>query len=334
MGETHSKKKNLPGGVWSIAGVVAAILIIGAIFIAQTMQTNATPGKTAAVPQVTAPQHSVYNAELQPAPKADTVDVKLEIKETTVAIAKGVAYRAWTFNGTIPGPIVHVRQGQKVHFTLINNGTGLHSIDFHAAQTAWSVNYQSIGSGKTLSFDWKAEVPGAFIYHCGSNPVIEHIAHGMYGSIIVDPAKGYAPAREFVLNEGEFYVKKHPDGSYSNDLDKTLNGTPDYATFNGYTNQYLDHPLTAKLGQRVRFFVINSGPNHFSAFHLIGALFSDVYVDGNPANHMVGNQTITIPPGGGSVVELTIPNAGSYPILTHSLADANKGALGLLTITK
>jgi nitrite reductase (NO-forming) len=92
--------------------------------------------------------------------------------------------------------------------------------------------------------------------------------------------------------------------------------------------------LKAKAGQRIRLFLMNAGPTQFSAFHVIGAIFSDVYVDGNPANHMVGNQTVTFPPGGGVVVELTIPEAGSYPFVTHSFANASKGAVGVIKVEK
>src|SRR6266487_3828254 len=171
----------------------------------------------------------------------------------------------------MPGPVIRVRQGQTIHFTLINDGNMPHSIDFHAAQTPWNVNYQEVPAGKSFSFDWKANYPGVFMYHCGAPVVIYHMANGMYGAIIVDPANGWAPAQEYVLVQSEF-----------------------------------------------------------SAFHVIGALFSDTYADGNPANHQVGNQTVTIPPGGGMVVEMTIPEAGLYPFVTHSFADVGKGAVGVL----
>jgi nitrite reductase (NO-forming) len=123
------------------------------------------------------------------------------------------------------------------------------------------------------------------------------------------------------------------DGSYVLDTNKALNGFPDYVVFNGYANQYKDAPLTAKTNQLVRIFLVNAGPVDFSAFHVIGAIFGAYYPDGNPANKLVGAQTITVPPGGGAIVELTIPNAGLYPFVTHSFADASKGALGLLKIT-
>ncbi len=169
------------------------------------------------------------------------------------------------------------------------------------------------------------------MYHCGAPVTIYHMVNGMYGAIIVDPATGWVPAQEYVLVQSEFYTAQLSDGTYAVDPNKLASGNPDYVVFNGYANQYKDSPLVAKAGQRIRIFIVNAGPTLFSAFHVIGAIFSDTYVDGNPANHMVGNQTVTVPPGGGMVVELTIPQAGLYPFVTHSFADVGKGALGLIT---
>ena len=283
--------------------------------------------------QVVPPAHQTYNAQAPTALQGSTVNVTLTVKELLVSIAPNVVYHAWTFNGTVPGPVIRVRQGQTIHFTLVNDGNMPHSIDFHAAQTPWNVNYQEVAQGKSFSFDWKANYPGVFMYHCGAPTVIFHMANGMYGAIIVDPANGWAPAQEYVLVQSEFYTTQLPDGSYTADTAKLNSGIPDYVVFNGYVNQYKDAPLTAKVGQRVRIFVVNAGPTLFSAFHVIGAIFSDTYADGNPANHMVGNQTVTIPPGGGTVVEMTIPQAGLYPFVTHSFANVGKGALGVLKVT-
>lgn len=285
-------------------------------------------------PAITVPAHKTYDAAAPTAPQGSTVDVKLTVQESLISIAPGVAYKAWTFDGTVPGPVIRVRQGQTVNFTIVNNGAMPHSIDFHAAETPWNVNYQEVKAGQSFSFTWKANYPGAFMYHCGTPPVIEHISNGMYGAIIVDPASGWAPAHEYVLVQSEFYTRKLSDGSYAYDNTKAMAMQPDYVTFNGYANQYKAAPLTAQLGERVRIFIVNAGPSEFSAFHVIGAIFANAYTDGNPANHTVGNQTVTIPPGGGTVVELTIPDAGLYPFVTHSFANASSGALGVLEIKK
>lgn len=315
-----------------LSALVAFFLIV--VLVVALVEGASPRASTSSIPQtITVPAHQPYNAQPQIALSGNTVDVHLTVTEKLLAIASGTAYHAWTFGGTVPGPIVRVRQGQTVNFTLTNNGTIAHSIDFHAAQVPWDKDYQPILPGKSLSFSFQANYPGVFMYHCGTPTVMHHMANGMYGAIIVDPAGGWSPAQEYVLVQSEFYTLKQPDGSYALDPQSVMSGMPNLVVFNGYANQYKDAPLTAKAGQRIRFFIVDAGPNLFSAFHVIGAIFSDYYPDGNPANHLVGNQTITVPPGGGAVVELTIPDPGLYPFVTHSFADASNGALGVLKVT-
>jgi nitrite reductase (NO-forming) len=279
------------------------------------------------------PAHATYNAAAPVAASGSTVNLSLTIKEADISIAPNVAYHAWTFNGTVPGPVLRVRQGQTVNFTLINDGTMGHSIDFHAAQVPPNVDYRLIPPKSSLTFSFTPQYPGVFMYHCGAAPVMDHIANGMYGAIIVDPANGWTPAKEYVLVQSEFYTHQNADGSYSLDESKMMRQQPDYVVFNGYDAQYLSAPLTAQAGQKIRIFVLDAGPSGFSAFHVIGAIFSDYYPDGNPANHLVGDQTVTIPPGGGAVVELTIPAAGKYNFVTHSFAAAMSGAIGTIQVS-
>ena len=298
-----------------------------------TTTTNMAQTSMSNSPSPNAPAHTLYNPAAPVAASGNVVDVHLVAKETRISIASGIAYDAWTFNGTVPAPVIRVRQGQTIHFTLTNDSQMSHSIDFHAAQTPWNVNYQPVAPGQSLSFDWVANYPGAFLYHCGTPPVMEHMANGMYGAIIVDPANGWAtPAQEYVLVQSEFYTQRAANGDYTLNMTKMMDNQADYVTFNGYANQYTQSPLTAQPGQRIRLFIVNAGPTHFSAFHVIGAIFSDTYADGNPANHEVGNQTITIPPGGGAVAELVIPEAGEYPFVTHSFMDASMGAMGIIKV--
>lgn len=282
--------------------------------------------------QVAVPKYQPYNAQPPAASSGSSVNITLTAEESLLSIAPNVAYHAWTFNGTIPGPILRVRQGQTVNFTLINKGTMGHSIDFHAAQVPPNVDYRPIPPGGQISFSFTPKYPGVFMYHCGATPVMDHIANGMYGAIIVDPASGWSPAQEYVLVQSEFYTQKGADGTYSLSQQKMMAATPDYVVFNGYSAQYVSNPLTAKPNQKIRLFVVNAGPTGFSAFHVIGTIFSDYYPDGNPANHLVGDQTITIPPGGGAVVEFTIPEAGKYPFVTHSFAAAMSGAIGAIKV--
>jgi nitrite reductase (NO-forming) len=312
------------------AAAIGIIGLIAAILVGTVSAQSSTPA--ASVPQITPPPHALYNAQPPATPSGDTVDLQLTVKESLITIAPNVAYHAWTFNGTIPGPILRVRQGQSVHFTLKNDGKMDHSVDFHAAQTAPNVNYRTIAPGESMSYSWKANYPGVFMYHCGTPPAMEHMANGMYGAIIVDPTEGWSPAQEYVLVQSEFYTQKNTDGSYSLNQAKLMQAMPDIVVFNGYFNQYASNALTARMSQKVRFFVVNAGPSQFSAFHIVGAIFSDYYPDGNPTNHLRGDQTITVPPGGGAVVELSVPDPGTYSIVTHSFAAASSGALGTLSV--
>jgi nitrite reductase (NO-forming) len=294
----------------------------------------ASPAASAAPAPIAAPSPKAYDASLPPVPAGTVHQIALTAREGVQQIAPGVKYSVMTFDGAAPGPILHVKQGDTVEFTLKNEGTMQHSIDFHAAETPWNVNYRSINPGETLNFSFTADHPGAFMYHCGTAPALLHIGDGMYGAIIVDPATPLPPAKEYVLVQSEFYAgKANAAGVSPADYPKMQNGSPDYVVFNGVANQYTgDNALTADPGQRIRLWVVNAGPNDFSAFHVVGAILDKVYPDGNPANVLSGMQTYTVPPGGGAMVELTIPNAGWYPVVSHSFADASKGAMAMIKV--
>ena len=273
---------------------------------------------------------------LPPLPTGNTVTVNLVLLDRTIEIAPGIKYKAWTFNGTVPGPVIHAQVGDTIDVTLTNKAMMGHSIDFHAALAPPNVAYQTVQPGKTLHFSWVARYPGAFLYHCGTPPVLAHISNGMYGAIVVDPKDGWgADAQSFVFVQSEFYPSPYPGapGVYFGDLAKMKTATADVVTFNGRAFRYRVNPLAIKVGQPVRVFVVDAGPSHFSAFHVVGTLFSRVLVDGNPSNQLVGIQTAAIPPGGGAVVEFTVQQAGTYPVVTHSFGDADAGALGLFKAT-
>ena len=242
----------------------------------------------------------------------------------------------WTFEGGAPGPILHVKEGETVNFTLDNNsGVMGHSIDFHAALLPWDKYYQMVQTGQKASFSFTPKYPGVFMYHCGTPPVLMHLGNGMLGAIVVDPKDGWPEKadREYVLIQHEYYVGD-PDekGVRRGDFSKMSQGKPDFVVFNGYANQYKDDPLVANPGELIRIHVCNAGPTIFSAFHVIGTLFVAAYADGNPANKQVGMQTVNIPPGGGYTVEMRIPEEGLYPFVTHSFAYAGMGAAGVIKV--
>ncbi len=313
------------------------VLIIASIVAtacATLVAPTTAPVESASPVQAVPPhdKHQAYDPALPAASKNPVKEITLHVKDVTGEVAPDVPVDLWTYDGTVPGPVLHVNLGDTVKFTLINDGQIQHSIDFHAAQTAWNKNYVSVNPGEKLSFEWKANYPGVFMYHCGTPPVIHHLGNGMYGAIIVSPPDLKPAAKEYVLVQSEFYVTQGKDGLYHSDGNKMNAAAPDYVVFNGFANQYKDAPLTANPGERIRLWVLNAGPTTFSAFHVIGALFDTAYPDGNPKNEQRGLQTVTIPPGGGYMVELIIPDAGLYPFVTHSFAYTGKGALGLIKV--
>ena len=228
--------------------------------------------------------HKPVDARLPALTGGDLVKVHMTLKDMTVEIAPGVEYNTWAFDGHgAPGPVVHVREGQTVEMTLTNGGAIPHSIDFHAARIAPNLAFKDVAPGESFTFRFKAGDPGVFMYHCGTKPVLAHIANGMYGAIVVSPAKPLPPVdHEYVLVASEWYL--NGDGiaePASLDMAKARAMSPDWTTFNGYANQYVTHPLTAKPGETTRFYVVAAGPTLDSNFHVVGGLLDRAWVNGD-----------------------------------------------------
>jgi len=271
------------------------------------------------------------------------VNIEMTAQITDIEIDKGKTYKAWTFNGQAPGPVVVVNEGDTINFTLKNMDPSIpHSMDFHAVHAAPSKKFIDVMPNESGTFTYKANKPGVFMYHCGTKPVLAHIANGMHGTIIVKPKNGYPTDnevdREYVLIQNEWYKY--------NDLDDMTNGVPSHVVFstkalkegqlntNGDTFTLKETPLLAKVGEKVRIYVNNVGPNEVSSFHVVGTVFDDVYIDGNPYNHQKGLQTVMLPASGGAVVEFTVVEEGSYSIVTHQFNHVQKGAAAILKVTK
>ena len=300
----------------------------------QDMPMANTPAAQSKIaPAAPSAPHQTFSPVLAPATGDPVKKITIEIKDARLEVAPGVVADMWTFDGSVPGKVLHLRQGDTVEFTLVNHGTMQHSIDFHAAQTPWNVNYKSINPGESYTFVWKANYPGVFMYHCGTPPVLQHLSAGMYGAVVVDPAEPLPKAdREYVLVQSEYYLKMDDKGVYQTDYTKASLGQPDYVVFNGFANQYASEPLVADPGERIRLYVMNAGPTTNSAFHVIGAIFDKVYPGNNPKNAITGEQTYNIPPGGGATFDLVIPEKGLYPFVTHSFEYTGKGALGIINV--
>jgi nitrite reductase (NO-forming) len=302
---------------------------------AQSLPLQSFAGTTAPNADALAKAHPAYDATLPPVPVGNVVRIHMTLKDMTVQIAPGVKYATWAFDGHgAPGPILHVRQGQTVVMTLTNGGVIPHSIDFHAARIAPNMAFKDVAPGDSFTFRFVAGDPGVFMYHCGTKPVLAHIANGMYGALVVDPATPLPKAdHEYVLVASEWYL--NGDGisaPASLDMQKARAMMPDWTTFNGYANQYVTHPLTAKPGETTRFYVVAAGPTLDTNFHVVGTIFERAWANADMTHYQQGVQTVAVPAGGGAVFDVKIDDEGLYPFVSHAFAHVDLGQVGLLKV--
>jgi nitrite reductase (NO-forming) len=291
--------------------------------------THAAPAT--AVGEVTAPKNT-HPAALAPY-KAGEHRYVWEMTDKTVEIAPGKVVTVWTFADQVPGPVIRVRVGDRVTVTIRNRTRMNHSIDFHAARLAPNVAFSDVAPGGQKTISFTATSPGVFMYHCGTAPVVHHIANGMYGMIIVEPEGGLPPVgQEFAFVQSDFYLADTP-GQPADDA-KLMTGIPDVVAFNGYAAQYKDDPIRVRAGEAIRAFVLAAGPNTWSAFHVVGTIFDRAWIDGiHPENLAIGNQTLNLSASQGAVAEFRLDQEGVYPFVTHDFTNATKGAVGLFATT-
>ncbi|HEX4798198.1 MAG TPA: multicopper oxidase domain-containing protein, partial [Burkholderiales bacterium] len=290
--------------------------------------------------------------ELKALDPSPVKEVQLDTTHKIIEIAPGVKFSAWTFGDQVPGPTIRARVGDKIRFTMTNRSDEpvpgvqvvaapmMHSMDFHAAMVSPQDKYRSIAPGQTIAFEFTLNYPGVFMYHCGTPMILEHIASGMYGAVVVEPRSGYPTKvdREYVIVQSEFYAKLDPEKRkvggaplYVLDGDRLRASQPTHTVFNGAHNALLKKPLPAKPGERVRLYVLNVGPSKTSSFHVVGTIFDRVWFEGNPDNQFRGMQTVLLGSSNSAIVEFMIPENGSYIMVDHHFANASQGAIGLIS---
>jgi nitrite reductase (NO-forming) len=263
-------------------------------------------------------------------------DIDLVMTEQEMTVAEGFVQKVWTFGGTVPGPVIRVKVGDTIRVHLKNPPENQlsHSIDFHASQVAWNDEMRSIAPGEELVYEWTADYAGVWMYHCGTAPTLHHIANGMYGMVIVEPAEGLPPVdNEFALVQSEWYLGPQKEPT---DLTKAsaAAAAPDLVVFNGVANQYADGPIEVGTGETNRIFVLNAGPSVDSSFHIVGTIFDTVIKEGvhltkgNPGSW--GAQAMDLAPAQGGIVEFTTAEDGQYPVVTHAFNFVGRGALGIV----
>lgn len=269
----------------------------------------------------------------------------LRVTEVPLEVAPGLWQTRWTFNGSGVGPTLHGRVGDVFEITLVNDGSIGHSIDFHAGALAPDKPMRTIAPGETLTYRFTAGRAGIWMYHCSTMPMSTHIAAGMTGAVVIEP-DGLDPVdRSYVLVQSEVFLANAataPDQAQEVDSDKVVAEKPDRVVFNGIANQYDLTPFTAKVGERVRFWVLDAGPNRASAFHIVGGQFDTVWSEGTYTLRQGraasggtdgGAQVMPLQPAQGGFVELSFPEEGHYPVVSHIMVDAERGAHGIVKVT-
>jgi nitrite reductase (NO-forming) len=271
---------------------------------------------------------------------ATKVIVNLEVREVVKRIADGVDYAFWTFGGDVPGSFIRIREGDLVEFHLENHPSSKmpHNIDLHAVTGPGGGAASSFTApGHKSQFSFKAMNPGLYVYHCATAPVGLHVANGMYGLILVEPKEGLPPVdREYYVMQGEFYTvgRYGEEGFQPFDQRKAEDERPSYVVLNGAVGALVgDKAIKARVGETVRLYLGNGGPNLISSFHVIGEIFDRVYAEGGIKVSQEQVQTTLIPAGGSAIVEFGVEVPGTYILVDHSLFRAfNKGALGMLKV--
>ena len=317
------------------AAAVAAFLIAGSALGASREENLAAP--------ITGEEMVVLtDAPNLPPPiardHATKVVVHLEVRELEGRLADGVRYTFWTFGGYVPGKFIRIREGDEVEFHLDNHpdNKNPHNIDLHAVNgTGGGAAASLTAPGHSSVFSFKALNPGLYVYHCATAPVAMHVGNGMYGLIFVEPKGGMPKVdHEYYLMQGDFYTQgaNGEQGLQPFSMQKAIDEKPEYIVFNGAVGSTVgDKALTSKVGETVRLFVGDGGPNFTSSFHVIGQIFDTVYPEGNLAVATHNVQTTAIPAGGSAITEFKMSVPGTFIIVDHSLTRAfNRGALAQL----
>jgi nitrite reductase (NO-forming) len=269
-----------------------------------------------------------------------THHIKLNATEVIAPIAKEIPYHYWTFNNTVPGPMLRVIQGDKIELTLHNDSSSSHShsIDLHAVTgPGGGAQITEVDPGETRTMLFTAKQPGLYIYHCASGNAPTHIANGMYGLILVEPKGGLPKVdKEFYIVQGEIYTHGEigKKGFQAFSAKKMINEKPEYIVFNGRPGALTGTgTLTAKVGEKVRLFIGNAGVSKISSFHIIGEIFDKVYPEASTGTPLANVQTTLVPAGGASIIELTLDYPGNYALVDHALTRVDRGAWGILSVT-
>ncbi len=322
-------------------GMVFHVTVRGGAGAPQADEASGQDGATVDFAKRWGADFTGIDPRLRPLDDERVREITLTVTDAPIEVAPGVTQVRWTYNGDSVAPTLHGRVGDRFVITMVNEGTMGHSIDFHASEVAPDRVMRTVPPGESVRYEFTARRSGIWMYHCATAPMSTHIAAGMAGAVVIEP-EGLPPVdHSWVITQSELYLGA--EGEPVN-AEKVAKAAPDAVVFNGYVNQYVDRPLTAKVGERVRFWVLDIGPSRPLSFHVVGGQFDTVYLEGSyrlergrarlaPRGSSGGSQALGLLPAQGGFVELTFPEVGHYPFVNHVMSDAEKGARGIVRVT-
>lgn len=279
----------------------------------------------------------VVDPALKPASENRVHKVVLDVSETELRLSDETTRGRWTFNGGPMGPVLRGKVGDRFEITLVNNGSMSHSVDFHAGMVSPDPVMRSIEPGETLQYNFTAKHAGAWLYHCGTAPMSLHLAAGMYGALIVDPPNLAPVDHEYILVQSEVYGTQST-ADQPVDTAALAAGRPSAVVFNGIENQYVTKPLSMRVGETARFWLVNAGPNQALSFHIVGTQFHTTYKEGHyllrESEGQGASQALDLLAAQGGFVEATFEEPGTYTMVNHQFIDAERGAKGQIKVTK
>ena len=301
-------------------------------------------GQASPPPSASLASDQVVDPVLPPLTSERVHRLTLTVREVPLQVAPGIWQQRWTYNGSPVGPTLHGRVGDVFVITLVNDGSMGHSIDFHAGALAPDKPMRTIEPGERLTYRFTATRAGIWMYHCSTHPMSAHIAAGMAGAVVIEPDGLPKVDRSYVLVQSEVYLADRAtsaEAATEVDTDGVGTRNPDYVVFNGVANGYDQHRLSARVGERVRFWVLDAGPNRASSFHIVGAQFDTVFSEGGYllkrgrdafGDRNGGSQALGLQPAQGGFVETVFGEAGNYPLVSHVMSDAERGAHGFVHV--
>ena len=323
-------RRRLP--IFLLVGMFSLLLMaVGTACVSGADALDGTPVEAILLPPPQVPPPTAKNNQ--------HIVVHLEAVEKEMEVAPGVTITAWTFNGFVPGPLIRVRVGDTVEVHLKNStsSTMTHNIDLHAVNgPGGGAGATSVAPGEEKAFAFKAKSVGLFTYHCAAGIVADHSANGMYGGIMVDPAVGNPDVdKEFYIGQSDIYTTDDGlKGHHDLDSKRLIAEDPSYVVFNGNTKSTVgDNALMANVGDTVRIYFVDGGPNKISSFHVIGEIFDKVWEGGTMESPpRKGIQTTLVPPGGSAITEFYVDVPGDYKLVDHAISRVSKGAVGTLHV--